>query len=167
MPRVLPRFARSHVLDVLAHPLHARGEMSPRSHSTIPPVQAEQRLRIVLADDDREMRRFIAEELSAAGHTVVEVQSGDELLQLVRDSHAGQRARIDLVVSDIRMPGRTGLSVLQELRAASWAVPFIVMTSFGDDDAHNEAHRLGALAVFDKPLDIEELLRVALTVVRA
>jgi CheY-like chemotaxis protein len=141
--------------------------MSPRPHSTIPPVLAEQRLRIALADDDREMRRFIAEELSAAGHSVVEVQGGDELLQLLRACHAGERARIDLVVSDIRMPGRTGLSVLQELRAASWAVPFIVMTSFGDEAAHAEAKRLGALAVFDKPLDIEELLRVAITVVRA
>ncbi|MCU0620491.1 MAG: response regulator [Gemmatimonadales bacterium] len=63
----------------------------------------------------------------------------------------------DIVVSDIRMPGKTGLELLAGLRRADWATPVILITGFGDRHTLAEAQRLGAAAVFDKPFDVDDL----------
>jgi FixJ family two-component response regulator len=62
------------------------------------------------------------------------------------------------------MHGVTGLDVLAGLRETDWATPVILLTAFGDAELHAEAHRLGALAVFDKPFDFRDLRKLARTV---
>ena len=120
---------------------------------------------ILLAEDDTPMRELIAEELASRGHRVIEARDGGELVGLLhrwlgaaRGDDSRATSSLDLVISDIRMPGATGLDALAYVRGARGAVPFILMTSFGDDGMHSEGHRLGALAVFDKPLEVDELL---------
>src|SRR5262245_46918642 len=120
--------------------------------------------RILVAEDDAEMRNLLAATLRRHGYEVVEARNGEQLLDLIGSEllHPHTNAPVDLVISDVRMPGWSGLDVLAGLRSADWATPFIVITAFGDFDTHAEARRLGALAVFDKPFDLDDLCTVVL-----
>jgi DNA-binding response OmpR family regulator len=120
---------------------------------------------VLLAEDDDDMRRHLASALRAEGFQVRPVRSGVELLKsfgalLLRGRLA---TSVDLVISDLRMPGITGLKVLDWLRRANWRVPFILITSFGDESVHAEARRLGATSL-DKPFDVRELIAQARSV---
>ena len=116
--------------------------------------------RVLVAEDDRAMRDLITSLLRDAGYDVVEACDGAQLLDRIGDL-AGRlhgRHAIELIISDIRMPGLTGLDVLAALRVAYWRTPVILITAFGDEESHAEANQLGALAVLDKPFALEELL---------
>jgi len=67
-------------------------------------------------------------------------------------------ARPDLIVSDVRMPGWSGLDLLRFLRHRRSAIPVVLITAFGDRDTHERAARLGA-AVLDKPFALADLRR--------
>ena len=129
--------------------------------------EATGRSLIVVAEDDHEMRSLLVTALRRDNYEVIEARDGRELLKLLNCDR--QRAHdgpaIDLVISDIRMPGRTGLDVLATLRLSDWATPFILTTAFGDPQTHAEARRLGAVAVFDKPFDIDDLRTIVCNLV--
>ena len=112
-------------------------------------------LRVVVGEDDGEMRRLVVQALRRDGYAVGEASDGPSLLELMR-SQASSGERIDLVISDIRMPGCSGLQVLERLRMANDRVPVILMTAFGDDETRLEAERRGAV-LFDKPFLIDDL----------
>ena len=63
----------------------------------------------------------------------------------------------DVVVSDVRMPGWTGINVLATLARQSRRPPAILITAFGDDNLHEQAERAGAVAVLDMPFELDEL----------
>jgi DNA-binding response OmpR family regulator len=63
---------------------------------------------------------------------------------------------VDLLISDVRMPTCTGMQILEQLRAAHWQTPVILMTAFGDAATRQHAKALGAV-LFDKPFDIDDL----------
>ena len=65
----------------------------------------------------------------------------------------------DLIISDIRMPGITGMTILDGVQLFEGFPPMILITAFGDEETHAEAKRLGVAAIFDKPFDLDELLR--------
>jgi CheY-like chemotaxis protein len=109
--------------------------------------------RIVLAEDDREMRELLAWALRRDGYEVVQAENGMELLDRVAASHESGMP-IDLVIADVRMPGVTGLEALDWLREAGCDEPVILITAFGDASTHQDATRLGAWAVLDKPFEI-------------
>jgi DNA-binding response OmpR family regulator len=140
-------------------------ESSERAQRARSRPRAESKPRIVVAEDDPDMRTLIAGGLRRDGFEVVEAGNGWELLQCLasRYLHAGEPDQaIDLVISDVRMPGKTGLDVLAGLRWAEWPVPVILITGFGDLQTHAEARRLGAIAVFDKPFDLDDLRTLTL-----
>lgn len=120
--------------------------------------------RVLLAEDDAALRRLLADKLRKDGYVVEEAESGLELLTRL----GIQRGAFDLVISDIRMPGVSGLEVLEGLRngyePGSWAIPVILITAFGDPETHAEAARLGAV-IFDKPFDVDDLRTCALNLV--
>ncbi|MFO0611885.1 MAG: response regulator [Polyangiaceae bacterium] len=119
--------------------------------------------RILLADDDEDLRWLIADRLRADGHTVIEVSSGAELMDFIRKVVADHP---DVIVSDVLMPGFDGIEVLGALRMAEWSVPVVLMTALRDRDVRDAANRLGALALFEKPFDLHELRTVLLDVTR-
>jgi CheY-like chemotaxis protein len=129
-------------------------------------VQTLRPVRLVVAEDDREMRVLVAEALRRDGYQVLEATNGSELVDLLGSAvlRGHDLEPIDLIISDIRMPGWNGLAVLRHLRRADWAMPFILITAYGDNDTHQEAKRLGAVAVFDKPFDIDDLRTLVLNV---
>jgi len=122
--------------------------------------------RVLVAEDDDDMRQLVVRALRDEGFYVEEVRSGWELLEYVGSCILDGRGEppLDLIVSDVRMHGVTGLDVLAGLRETDWATPVILLTAFGDAELHAEARRLGALAVFDKPFDFRDLRRLARTV---
>lgn len=114
---------------------------------------------ILLAEDNQAMREMLARQLRASGYEVLAVENGGELFEQVADRVlTGGEVQPDLLISDILLPGLTGLEVLGALRTADWAMPVILITAFGDEATHAEAERLGAIQVFDKPFAVEELL---------
>jgi DNA-binding NtrC family response regulator len=118
--------------------------------------------RVLLAEDDEDMREMLAGVLRRDGYDVIEARDGFQLLQYLATHTPAAEDAVDLVISDIRMPGKNGLDVLAGLRWADPATPVVLITGFGDLRTHLEAKRLGAAAVLDKPFDLQQLRSVIL-----
>jgi CheY-like chemotaxis protein len=123
---------------------------------------------VLLAEDDGDLRSLLAETLRADGFAVVECPHGLALVdELASRLAAGERA-FDVVVSDVRMPGVTGLSVLEGL--SEWdelrGVPIILITAFGEPRLHELARRFGAASLLEKPFEMTALLRAVRRAVR-
>jgi CheY-like chemotaxis protein len=125
-----------------------------------PADEAVKHPRILIAEDDPEMRRLLMWRLRNAGFETVECADGWQLLDhLGNPVLSGEPDDYDLIVSDIRMPGVTGLEVLEGIHETEWFVPMILITAFGNEDVHRRARELGAAGMFDKPFDIDDLIK--------
>ncbi len=114
---------------------------------------------ILLAEDDKEMRILLQQELCEAGYAVTSVRDGMDLCRTLAPQLAhDEKKRYDLVISDVRMPKVNGMRILAGLRQLPRLPPMILITAFGDEYLHREASELGAAAVLDKPFEIEALL---------
>jgi DNA-binding response OmpR family regulator len=118
-------------------------------------------MRILLAEDDDELRGLLAEALRQYGYQVIEVRNGVVLDDVIRELSAQTVGHgHEIVISDVRMPGRTGLSVLESHQGCPWCPRFIFMTGLGDEELRDEACRLGAAAVLEKPFEMAELRHI-------
>lgn len=127
------------------------------AHALLETAEREMRPpRILLVDDDPEMRSFLEEILSEEGYEVVSAEDGFNLLDRIGDTLLTSEP-FDLVLSDVRMPGCTGLEALEALREEDWSTPVLFMTAFGSKRTHREAERLGA-ELIDKPFELDQLL---------
>lgn len=118
-------------------------------------------LRVLLADDQPQMRSLMRSALMRDGYEVIEAEDGPSLiLALINGLLSEQTRAPDLIITDVRMPGFTGLEVLARLRREDWSTPVILITAFGDEALHKEAARLGAARVLDKPFELEDLRAV-------
>jgi DNA-binding NtrC family response regulator len=108
--------------------------------------------RILVIDDDQGVRESMERMLRGAGHTVQSAGSGEEGLTLARGN------AFDVILSDMRMSGISGIDVLQKLREQRVDSAFIVMTGFGTVDSAVEAMKLGAVDFVQKPFFRDELL---------
>jgi CheY-like chemotaxis protein len=128
------------------HPLRA-----PSRSTSRPP-------RVLVADDDVEMRRLVCDTLRKDGYEIVEEPDGGRLLVRVAALYTlkGTAEPVDLIVSDIRMPVCTGLDILKGMRDARWATPVVLMTAFADEEVYRRAQLLGA-TLFNKPFQMAAL----------
>ncbi len=108
---------------------------------------------ILAVDDHSGMRRSLGMMLRAAGHQAVEAADGATALEL-----AGRR-QIDLVITDLRMAGLSGMELLRHFREAQPPIPVIVITAFGSIASAVEAMRMGALDYVAKPFQEADLLQ--------
>ena len=117
--------------------------------------------RILLAEDDKEMRSLLALMLRKEGYQVCECMDGLSLLDMLSSFFLPdeEHENFDLIISDIRMPGVTGMEILMGANELDDFPPIILITAFGDKETHVQAERLGAVALFDKPFDIDEMLK--------
>lgn len=124
--------------------------------------EGTRRATVLLADDDRDIRRLLAARLRRCGFTVVEAVDGVELLARIEGAiRDGRPDAFDVVLADVAMPGLTGLDVLAALRGTSWATPVVLMTARGHEPwTEAEAQALGAHALLDKPVAFDALLGV-------
>lgn len=119
--------------------------------------EATPRPRVLLVEDDREMRTLLAQHLRRNGYEVTESCDGFTALARLGDaiSRCG-RSSFDALVSDVRIPGHSGFDLLGVLRRYNWAMPVVLITAFGNNELHDEARRLGA-KMLDKPFDFDVL----------
>lgn len=121
---------------------------------------------ILLAEDADEMRTSLAMQLRQQGYQVTECRDGAELLAELKDylspsADTPVPHRFDLVISDVRMPGVFGTSIVEGVEAMPHATQFpptILMTAFGDEETRSKARLSHVAAVFDKPFDVKVLL---------
>ncbi len=113
--------------------------------------------RVLLAEDDAEMRRLLELLLLHSGFDVDLCANGVELLRRLEETRvrAGRdrRERCDLVISDIYMPGASGIEALRVITALPDPPPVILITAFGDGATVEASFDAGANAVLDKPFD--------------
>jgi CheY-like chemotaxis protein len=102
------------------------------------------------------MRSLLASALRSEGYEVTECRDGDALVDMIVTS--SPTVGFDLIISDVRMPGHSGLELLEAGQQLSGFPPMILITAFGSDSLHARARRLGAVAVLDKPFDIDDLV---------
>ncbi|AGC42309.1 response regulator [Myxococcus stipitatus DSM 14675] len=128
------------------------------------PVEAEtgRRARVLVAEDQPEMRALLHRALKRRGYEVVEASDGPGLVQAIIDGLLAEQTLVpDLIITDVRMPGYSGLEVVARLRREGWKTPVILITAFGDAQLHQEAELLGAARVLDKPFAMEDLCGAA------
>jgi two-component system response regulator GlrR len=107
---------------------------------------------LLLVDDDADLLKLLSMRLSAAGHHVVSVESAEAALTQLAV------ARPQLVVSDVRLPGRDGLQLFEEIRARHPALPVILLTAHGTIPDAVEATARGVFSYLTKPFDGKALL---------
>ena len=107
---------------------------------------------ILIAEDEEDLRRELAEMLEQQGYTVLRAADGLAALELL------QKHSVQLVLSDIKMPKLTGTDLMQQTRANWPDTAFVIMTAFGSLDTAIAAIRNGASDYLIKPLVIEEVL---------
>lgn len=115
--------------------------------------------RILLAEDDTELRALLTLTLARAGYAVVALEDGFELSDYVSLTRVcgGPLQPPDLLLSDARRPGLTGLDVLLQAQAAGLFCPVVILSAFADDATREAARRLGVRAFLDKPVDLKVL----------
>jgi Nif-specific regulatory protein len=107
--------------------------------------------RILIADDHETLRRGLAKALTEAGHEIEEAAHGNAAIERL---HEGS---FDVVVSDLRMGGSTGIEVLKSAKALHPNAAVILMTAFGSVSTAVEAMKAGAFDYVQKPFEIEEM----------
>lgn len=111
---------------------------------------------ILVVDDEADLREIVASELEYMGASVLQAENVASAKSVIGDH------KIDLIVSDIRMPGGTGVDLLNYIKSRSINVPpIILITGFADitlEDAFNK----GAEALLSKPFKLEELIETAI-----
>jgi len=108
-------------------------------------------LRIAVADDEPEILDDLAETLEELGHRVViKADDGDRLLTAFR------KEDVDLVITDIKMPGMDGLQAIEEIRKVR-PVPIVILSAFHDDDLLSKALKEQVMAYLIKPIQVESL----------
>ena len=108
-------------------------------------------IRVLVADDERNLRELLVRELARRGHAVEGVPDGQAALDRLREEMA------DVLLLDMKMPRLPGIEVLRSLRDHAEAPQVIVMTGFGEVATAVEAMKLGAYDYLTKPARIEEL----------
>jgi DNA-binding NtrC family response regulator len=107
--------------------------------------------RVLIVDDDAEMRALLADVLQNEGYEVGEAKDGAEAVLALRAK------RFDVLLMDKNMPGPSGLDLLPGFRRVCPQSPIIMMTAFGDVPSYMEAMEKGAVEFLFKPFRMEEL----------
>jgi len=110
--------------------------------------------RVLIVDDEAGMRDFLSILLRKEGYGVSVAESSDKAVDLVA------RGEFDLVISDISMPGLSGIEVLRQARTSNPDTPVILITAYASTESAVEALKLGAYDYLIKPFDVEELKNV-------
>jgi CheY-like chemotaxis protein len=115
---------------------------------------------IYLIEDDPDLRAALAASLRDAGYAVREASDGSQAIGKwsTVQTRVGDLIDVDLIITDQRMPGASGLEVLTDLRRRDWATQVVIISAFVDDELRRAAYKLGAAAVLSKPLRIDELI---------
>lgn len=105
----------------------------------------------MIVDDQFGIRTLLNEVLQKEGYEIYQAANGLQALKLT-DQHDP-----DLVLLDMKIPGMDGLEILKKMKESNPDIRVIIMTAYGELDLIEQTKKLGALAHFSKPFDIEEI----------
>ena len=106
---------------------------------------------LLLVEDKNELRAMLRKALERAGYAVDEAPDGTTAIQKVR------ARRYLMVITDLKMPGASGLDVLRESKAADATIPVLLLTAFGSVEEAVSAMKEGAFDFLQKPVDLDHL----------
>ena len=107
---------------------------------------------MMIIEDDEEMRSLLRDFCEEEGFEAVSVGNGlDGLRILSKENH------FDLIMTDFRMPGLTGLDILPRIRRLKPNTPVIVITAYGSDEVRRRSLERGATAYLEKPIRLSKL----------
>jgi DNA-binding NtrC family response regulator len=127
------------------------GDMAMNRPSGKERVQPHKSLRVLFVDDERSLQEFMRSELPRLGHEVTVCADGRAALKVL------EKSTFDAAILDLRMPGMTGIEVLQHLKQVSPDTEAIMMTGHASMETAIEAMRLGAFDYITKPCKLAEI----------
>ncbi len=107
---------------------------------------------VLVVEDEEKLRRVVELQLKTAGYEVEQAGTAEDALKLAD--------RADVIITDLRLPGLSGLEMLQNLRSQDLRTPVIVMTAFGSIETAVEAMKAGAVDFLPKPFSLDHLMTV-------
>ena len=110
--------------------------------------------KILVVDDENSMRRNISDLLSPLGYETLEAGDGETALQKFIQE------KPHVVILDINIPKKDGLTVLKEIKAISNDIPVIIFTAFGTSERAIKAMKLGAFDYLEKPFELDEFILI-------
>lgn len=115
--------------------------------------------RILLAEDDPDLREGLVRTLERSGFEVVAFEGGDDLAAYLEPAMGGGAPPpASAIVSDVRLPGLTGTEVWQGLRAIGWKLPILLITADRSVSRAKELAKLPGSELLFKPFDPQELI---------
>lgn len=106
---------------------------------------------ILVVDDEKDTCLLLSQVLQKEGFIVYTAHSGQEGLNVLRHK------KIDLVITDLKMPEMDGMTLLREARRLRTKIKFIMMTAFGEIETYLDAINLGAFDYLNKPMEINDI----------
>jgi CheY-like chemotaxis protein len=130
-------------------------------NDAVDPARAAEayRPRILMAEDDPDMRRLLATVLERGGYKVEGVANGSALYDALRRLKSSGEPPA-LILSDVRMPGLDGIRLVEYVRGWGWTIPVVLITAFCDDEVLDRAWSAGATLVLSKPFPMSDLASV-------
>jgi two-component system chemotaxis response regulator CheY len=110
--------------------------------------------RIMTVDDSPTFRKVLGHSLRGAGYEVVEAVDGKEALVKL------ETAPVDMVITDLTMPGMNGIELVREIRSLYESVPVVMLSTVGEEKSLEEGRAAGVTGWIVKPFDPRELLSV-------
>ena len=109
---------------------------------------------ILVVDDEMPICELLDEFLSQMGHDVITAHNGEEAIQKF------QQTRPHAVFLDIRMPGISGIEVIQKLRDIDTEPPIVMLSGFGEFSIIQEAYKTGANYYIQKPIELDRIVKI-------
>lgn len=106
---------------------------------------------ILIVDDDEALREALRKILEDDGYGIIVAASGEQAIEILREHP------VDLMLTDIRMPGMSGLDLLKKVREIHSTLGVIILTGYGEIESYIEAMHFGALEYLSKPFKANEL----------
>ena len=110
--------------------------------------------RVLVVDDEASMRRNISDLLSPLGYETLEAGDGEEALEKL------VLVKPHVIILDINLPKKDGLTVLMELKAKSYDIPVIIFTAYGTSERAIKAMKMGAFDYLEKPFELDEFILI-------
>lgn len=112
---------------------------------------------ILVVDDEPGVRFSVSLILSSMDFKVIEAENGIEALKILAE-RSRRNQDVDLVISDIRMPGMDGLKFMKSMAVWQDKEKVIVMTGYGNREVVRQLHQMGYKQIIDKPFSVEVLM---------
>ncbi len=119
-----------------------------------------ERVRILMVDDEPTVLRALQLLLGAIGYTTIPFNLPQAALDYINQELAAERSPCDIILSDLRMPLKDGMVVLQECKIACSYIPFIMMSGHATEEDRQRAFSLGCDSFLSKPFSPEQFNQV-------